>query len=47
MLMLFAGTLGVALFVLGKIAEYSGRNQLTAPLGAAATRYRQFATTGS
>lgn len=45
-IMLLLGAFGVGLFLLAKIAEFSGRSSVTAPVGAAATRYRQFATTG-
>lgn len=46
-IMVLLGLFGVGLWLLGKIASLSGRSSVTAPVGAAAMRYRQFATTGN
>lgn len=45
MLLLFF--FGVGLFILAQIISLAGRNSATAPVGGVASRFRQFATTGT
>ena len=47
MLMIFAGTMGVALWVLTQLISVTGRIPGAAPVGTVAARYRRFATTGT
>lgn len=44
--MILLGGIGVGLFVLGKIAQYSAGTPAS-PIGSIASRYKQFATTGT
>lgn len=45
--MILLAMFGLGLWFLAQIVSLSSRTKLTSPLGAVASRYRQFATTGN